>query len=92
MTPGQEPYLRADKWLWYARFFKSRSIAAQAVSAGRVRVNGRKLSRASASVRVGDVLTVTIGRHVKVAQLLALGARRGPAAEAQTLYLILDES
>lgn len=92
MTSGAAPSLRADKWLWHARFFKSRSIAAQAVSAGRVRVNGQKLSRASANVRVGDVLNITIGRHVKVVRLLALGTRRGPASEAQTLYAILDET
>lgn len=92
MTGASEAHLRVDKWLWQARFFKSRSIAAQAVTSGRVRLNGDKIGRASRQVRIGDVLTVTIGRHVKVVALKALGTRRGPATEAQFLYEVLDES
>lgn len=80
------PSQRLDKWLWYARFFKTRSLAAKMVTDGAVRVNGTRVSKPSASVRSGDVLTFTKGRAVKVIAVLALGDRRGPAPEAQTLY------
>ncbi|MEM6832435.1 MAG: RNA-binding S4 domain-containing protein [Pseudomonadota bacterium] len=84
--------MRVDKWLWHARFFKSRSIAAQAVTSGRIRVNGHKISRASAAVRPGDAVTIIIGRHIRLVSIEALGERRGPAPEAQLLYNTLDES
>ncbi|MEM7570564.1 MAG: RNA-binding S4 domain-containing protein [Pseudomonadota bacterium] len=86
------PRLRVDKWLWHARFFKSRSIASQAIGKGKVRLNGQKLSRASVGVRSGDVLTLRLGPTIKVIAIKALGERRGPASEAQLLYDILDET
>lgn len=86
------PSMRLDKWLWQARFFKSRSIAAQAVKGGKIRINRRKPQRASALVRVGDGLTVIRGTQVVVLEIAALGARRGPASEAQLLYQLLDKT
>lgn len=76
--------IRVDKWLWYARFFKSRSLAGQA--AGSLRVNGTPIDKPSHAVRPGDVLTFAKDRHIRVIQIEAIGLRRGPAPEAQALY------
>lgn len=84
MTSGK---LRVDKWLWHARFFKTRTLAAKIVSGGHVRVNSDKISKPAYSIVVGDVLTFSQGNHIRVIEVLALGERRGPAPEAQTLYL-----
>ena len=81
-----EPTLRLDKWLWYARFFKTRSLASEVCNAGRLRVGGEIVSKAHQKVRVGDVLTFPQGRHIRVVKVLALATRRGPAPEAQALY------
>ena len=77
--------LRIDKWLWHARFFKSRSLAAAAVETG-IRVDGTKVSKPSRTVSPGDTLTFTQARRVRVIRVVAIGNRRGPAAEAQALY------
>ena len=77
---------RLDQWLWQARFFRSRSLAAQQCSAGRVRCDGSVVSKPSHIVRPGNVLTFVQGRHIRVVKVLAIGERRGPAAEAQRLY------
>lgn len=82
---GNGGAIRLDKWLWQARFFKSRSLAAQAVSKG-VRINGTSVSKPAASLRPGDVLTFVQARQVRVVRMLAAGTRRGPATEAQALY------
>lgn len=86
MSDGTGPAIRLDKWLWFARFFKSRSLASKTVADGRVRVNGTRVSKPSAAVRVGDLLTFSQGRAVRVVLVLDLGDRRGPASEAQMLY------
>ena len=86
-----KPKLRLDKWLWFARFFKSRGLAAKNVTAGHVRVNSVKASKASHTVSPGDVLTFPQGDHIRVVRIEALGERRGPAPEAQTLYTDLSE-
>ncbi|SHG82827.1 heat shock protein Hsp15 [Cognatiyoonia sediminum] len=78
--------IRLDKWLWHARFFKSRSLAAGAVSSGKVRVNGTPVSKPSRSVGPDDVLTFTKEQDVRIVRILACGERRGPAPEAQALY------
>lgn len=75
--------MRVDKWLWHARFFKTRSLAAKQVGAGHVRVNGSKASKPSQNVAVGDVLTFSQGHQVRVVRILALSERRGPASEAR---------
>ena len=86
-APAQK--LRIDKWLWHARFFKTRSLAARIVGAG-VRVNGQPIAKPAFAVGPGDVLTFGQGRDVRVIRILALGERRGPAPEAQALYDDLD--
>ncbi len=77
---------RLDKWLWFARFFKTRSLAAKLCEAERVRVNRIRVTKAHQPIRVGDVLTFPQARQIRVVRVLALGTRRGPAAEAQRLY------
>lgn len=87
---GAGASLRIDKWLWYARFCKSRSLAARLCSSGRMRVNRAVIRKSHHPLRVGDVLTFPLGRHIRVIEVRALGTRRGPAVEAQTLYRDLD--
>ncbi|WP_299078407.1 RNA-binding S4 domain-containing protein [uncultured Ruegeria sp.] len=83
--------LRIDKWLWQARFFKTRSLAAKQVSGGHVRLNGNRVLKPAQSVSPGDVLTFPQGRIVRVVYIEALGTRRGPAPEAQMLYTDLTK-
>ncbi|CUH53289.1 RNA-binding S4 domain-containing protein [Shimia marina] len=78
--------LRADKWLWQARFFKTRSLSAKVITGGHLRVNGTKVAKASYGVTSGDVLTFPQAKKIRVVKVLALGERRGPAPEAQKLY------
>lgn len=86
-----QPKLRLDKWLWQARFFKTRSLAAKQVGAGHVRVNGNRALKPAFGVGPGDVLTFVQGDDVRVVRVVALGERRGPAPEAQTLFDDLTE-
>src|SRR6478672_3967667 len=81
---------RIDKWLWFARIIKSRTLAVQLVVEGKVRVNRVKASKPSQTVRVGDVLTVTLRGRVDILQVLAPGERRGPPEEARRLYEVLS--
>ncbi|MFD0857647.1 RNA-binding S4 domain-containing protein [Roseovarius aquimarinus] len=78
--------IRLDKWLWQARFFKTRGLAASVVRSGHVRVNGNRAGKPAQMVGPGDVLTFTQASRVRVARILAPGTRRGPAPEAQALY------
>ncbi|HWA50328.1 MAG TPA: RNA-binding S4 domain-containing protein [Dongiaceae bacterium] len=82
--------LRLDKWLWFARFVKSRSLATRLVSDGNMRINGAPTQKAHYAVKIGDVLTFALGPHVRVIKIAALGERRGPAPEARLLYEDLD--
>lgn len=77
---------RLDAWLWHARFLRKRGVAAELCSAGRVRVSGRVVDKAHATVRVGDVLTFPLGRDIRVIKILALPPKRGPAAEMRACY------
>jgi ribosome-associated heat shock protein Hsp15 len=77
---------RIDKWLFFSRAVKSRSLAAKLVVAGRVRINRDKAAQASDLVKPGDVLTITLERRIFVWKVLGTGVRRGPAEEARTLY------
>ncbi len=77
---------RLDKWLWCARFFKSRSLANALLAAGRLRLSGAVVTKAHQRVKVGDVLTFPQGLNVRVVRVLSLAVRRGPAPEAQGLY------
>ena len=82
---GGEGSLRVDKWLWSARFFKTRALAAEAVDAGRVSVNGERAKPAKA-VKRGDALAIRRPPYEHLVTVLALSDRRGPASEAQKLY------
>ena len=78
--------VRLDKWFWYARFIKSRTLATKLCNSGKVRVNGVLIKKAHQGIRIGDVLTFPLGSDIRVIKILQLGGRRGPAKEAQTLY------
>ena len=77
--------VRIDKWLWVARFFKTRSVAQQAVEGGKVRVNGERVKPAK-DVRVGDELAIQIGNTEWIIRVEQLSDKRGPATVARTLY------
>ena len=83
--------VRIDKWLWAARFFKTRALAAKACEMGRVQSNG-VIAKAAREVRLGDVLQVRNEGGDFVIEVLALSEVRGPAAAAQALYRETDES
>jgi ribosome-associated heat shock protein Hsp15 len=83
--------VRIDKWLWAARFFKTRSLAAEAVTGGKVKLNGER-TKAAKVVRVGDELFVHIGAYEYVVTVQGLAERRGPAKEAVLLYEESPES
>lgn len=78
--------IRIDKWLWQARFCKTRGLAQDAVQGGKVRLNGQRIEKPGRGVGPGDVLTVRLGAQVRVLHILECGTRRGPASEAQGLY------
>jgi ribosome-associated heat shock protein Hsp15 len=85
-----EPAIRLDKWLWHARFCKSRAVAARLVTDGVVRLNATRVQKPATAVRVGDGLSFAIGGRIRTVRILALGTRRGPATEARLLYVDLD--
>lgn len=86
MSASDTSRIRLDKWLWQARFFKTRALSAKLVSAGKVRVNARRVSKPATFVGAGDVLTFSQAGSIRVVRILAVGDRRGPASEAQQLY------
>jgi ribosome-associated heat shock protein Hsp15 len=90
MTPDPSPP-RLDLWLWAARFFRTRSLAKQAIETGKVEVGGQR-AKASRAVRVGDGLRIVRGEEVFEIEVLGLSDQRGPAAVAQTLYAESEES
>ncbi|MGB0660694.1 MAG: RNA-binding S4 domain-containing protein [Mangrovicoccus sp.] len=81
---------RVDKWLWFARFFKTRTLAAEKVTGGKLRINGSKIRKASAQVGPGDMLTFVQAGKVRLIRVEAMAERRGSAQEAQKLYTDLD--
>jgi ribosome-associated heat shock protein Hsp15 len=87
MTP---PVLRLDKWLWFARFFKSRTLAAKLCQSGRIRINETAIRKSKTPISEGDVLTFPRGSHIRIIKVLKLSERRGPALEAETLYEDLE--
>ncbi len=78
--------IRIDKWLWFARQTKTRSLAQKLVADGGIRLNSEKTTSPSRNVGPGDVLTVKIGEQVRVLKIIDCGSRRGPFSEAQLLY------
>lgn len=91
MSDPARPTIRLDKWLWFARLCKTRSLAAREVADGRIRLNGTRTTKPAQAVGPGDTLTYGRGDRVLVLRILAPGTRRGPAPEAQTLYTDLSE-
>jgi len=83
---------RLDKWLWFARVMKSRSLAAQLIQDGKVRLNRTKVTKPSQTVRSGDVLTIAVRGSVEVLKVLAPGVRRGPPPEARQLYQVVSSA
>jgi ribosome-associated heat shock protein Hsp15 len=81
-----QAWQRLDKFLFFARFCKSRTVAAELILRGMVRINRQPTEKPHARLRPGDVLTLALARGVVVAKVLALAPRRGPAAEARLLY------
>jgi ribosome-associated heat shock protein Hsp15 len=90
MTPDPSPP-RLDLWLWAARFFRTRSLAKQAIETGKVEVGGQR-AKASRAVRVGDALRIVRGEEVFEIEVLGLSDQRGPAAVAQSLYAESEDS
>lgn len=88
---SDEDGIRLDKWLWHARFFKSRSLASRVCAKGRVRIDGQVVRKAHYLVRIGSVLTFPQAKEIRVVRVEGLGTRRGPAVEAQTLYSVISE-
>lgn len=82
--------MRLDKWLWQARFFKTRAEAAALIGKGRVRVNGARMAKPGHGVCIGDVLTFPLGDTIRLIRVVGLGSRRGPFSEAQLLYIDTD--
>ncbi|MCP5432846.1 MAG: RNA-binding S4 domain-containing protein [Alphaproteobacteria bacterium] len=90
MSAPAPPAQRIDKWLWHARFFRTRSTATAAVASGHIRVSHgaatRRVGRASFAVRPGDILTIPQAGTVRVVRVVELAERRGPASTARRLY------
>jgi ribosome-associated heat shock protein Hsp15 len=83
---------RLDKWLWFARVVKSRTLASQLIGNGKVRVNRIRVLRPSHLLREGDVLTIALRGDVRMLQVVAMGERRGPSEEARLLYRPLSST
>ena len=81
---------RLDKWLFHARFYRTRPLAQAAASAGKVRLNGVRVDKPSHAIKPGDILILGRGAEIMAVRVLALAERRGSATEAQKLYEILD--
>jgi len=84
--PDLPDSMRVDKWLWHARFFKTRGLATKQVQGGHLRVNASRVRRPAHLVRPGDTLTFIQARRPRVVRILAMSQRRGPASEARILY------
>jgi len=77
---------RVDIWLWHARFFKTRSLSTKVCRAGKVRINGQKITKAKSPVVIGDILTFPQPNIIRIVKIAGFNIRRGPAPEAQALY------
>ena len=81
---------RIDKWLFHARFYRTRVLAQGAIASGRIRLNGARIDKPGHVLKAGDVLTLGKGSQVIAVKVLALAEKRGSAKEAQILYEMLD--
>jgi len=82
----EETTLRLDKWLWYARFFKTRTQATKLIQCGKLRLNGDIITKPHRAASVGSILTFPKAKNIRVIKIVKLGQRRGPASEATSLY------
>lgn len=89
-APDARPVSRLDKWLWHARFFKTRGLACEVIEKGRLRLNGQKIRKPGHSVAPGDILIFPMGEQIRRIRVADIGVRRGPATEARTLFVDLD--
>jgi ribosome-associated heat shock protein Hsp15 len=83
--------IRIDKWLWHARFCKTRGIAQERAARGHIRLNGQRVEKSSVPVRIGDMMTLAHLGKVILIKVVALGVRRGPSSEARSLYEVIEE-
>lgn len=83
--------LRLDKWLFFARFFKTRGLAADRIEAGGIRVNGQPCRKPGKTVRIGDRLRISAYQQIRYVTVVDLADRRGPASEASLMYLDDDD-
>ncbi len=90
-TTEDRDWQRLDKWLWCARFLKTRADAARLIALGSVRLNRQPTDKPHARLRPNDVITLPLRDTVRVVRVLSLAARRGPAPEAQSLYELIEE-
>lgn len=90
-APQDTARIRLDKWLVHARLFKTRTLAAERISAGGVRVNGQPCRKPGRAVGPGDEVVISHKGHVRALRVLSPGTRRGPASEAALLYQDLTE-
>jgi len=81
---------RLDKWLFHARFYRTRPLAQAAAAAGRVRLNGARTDKPGHALKPGDILTLGKGSQIVAVRVLALAERRGPPSEAHALYEIVE--
>ena len=81
---------RIDKWLFHARFYRTRTLAQAAAVSGRVRLNGVRVQKSGQTVKPGDILTLARGHEILAFRVVALAERRGPAPDARQLYEIAD--
>ena len=86
MPNAAEQKLRIDKWLWFARVTKTRTLAKKLVTNGKIRVDSNKISSASSLISCGQVLTITLERQILIYEIVELGTSRGPYIQAQLLY------
>lgn len=89
-SPAAAGSIRLDKLIWFLRLARSRSVAQAMVEAGHIRLDGRRITRSSSAVHVGQTLVLPVGERIEVLRLLLLPVRRGPATEAQACYARLD--
>jgi ribosome-associated heat shock protein Hsp15 len=83
---------RLDKWLWFSRLVKTRSLAAELIAQGFVRVDGIRAEQSARRVHAGNILTIAFERRVVVLEIVGLAERRGPYSEASRLYRLIDET
>jgi ribosome-associated heat shock protein Hsp15 len=83
--------IRIDKWLWHARFYRTRALAQDAANSGLIRLNARRVEKPSVEVKPGDLLTLPRGREIVVVRVLMCGIRRGSARDAALLYETLTD-